>query len=421
VRAALIGPVPPSLGGQTPGGVATHQLHLAQGLIAAGVDVGLLATNTTVCAGEWGPDARMLPLRMYRILASMRFDPRTVATLGGYPCVGRYTLAVANTRRYGSRKDVLRNVLTYRRFLVEVRPDVIHVQHPLERCVYARTVQRVERRHLPLVVTAHSLFGEHEDATIWSLMAPNLRDADRVIAVNEHIADQAIALGVDARRVRVIRSGVDTERFRPADEDERTAARRRLNLSTLGPLVLFVGNLEPRKQVDVLLRAMARVRQDVPASQLLVVGTGDSAGAQDQTAGLLRLRHELGLGETAHFVGRLSEQDLRAAYAAADVFALPSSSEAQGIAALEAMACSLPVVASAVGGLVGTIDDELSGFLVPSGEVGPLATRLVELLSDQARRSALGAAARRAVELRFGWPRAVAATCQVYREVAGCR
>jgi len=104
-------------------------------------------------------------------------------------------------------------------------------------------------------------------------------------------------------------------------------------------------------------------------------------------------------------------------YAAADVFALPSSSEAQGIVALEAMACGLPVVASAVGGLLGTVDDGKSGFLIPSGDSDALADRLCVLLTDAELRASMGSAARDKVEREFTWTNAIHATVEVYREV----
>ena len=326
---------------------------------------------------------------------------------------------------------MLRNLLWYRRFLGEVRPEVIHVQHPLERCLYVRMVQQLEGWRVPLVVTAHSLFGEHAEETIYGLMAPNLRAADRVVAVGEHIAEQAVSLGVAPDRVTVIRSGVDVERFRPRD---RQQARRRLangkNVQQAGceavhlgeddPLVLFVGNLEPRKQVDVLLHAMRCVRQRIPHARLLIVGSGQSAGAADQTERLIGLRHDLDLDEAVTFVGRVDDQQLLDYYAAANVFALPSSSEAQGIVALEAMACALPVVATAVGGLLGTIRDGQTGFLVPSGRPEPLAERLVELLQDPPRAESIGVAARQSVERDFSWPRTVEMTIEVYREVLTC-
>jgi glycosyltransferase involved in cell wall biosynthesis len=412
VRVALIGPVPPRLGGLTPGGVATHQVYLAEGLAAAGIGAPLLATNTSADVRCWRAPKDLAPYPLYRML---QVRP---STLSGVAAGVGYALRIAPTRRYGPRREVLRNALLYRRFLAEVRPDVMHVQHPLDRCVYARLVRRIEGWRLPLVVTAHSLFGEHAEATIHGLMAPNLRAADRVIAVSEHIAEQAVALGVDRRRVRVIRSGVDTLRFQPRD---RLAARSRLKVPEQASLVLFVGNLEPRKQVDVLLRAVARVRERVSALRLLVVGSGESAGREDQTIQLRRLTLELGLGEVVRFTGRIGEDALLDAYAAADVFALPSSSEAQGIVALEAMACGLTVVASAVGGLRGTIEDGRTGFLVAPGDVSGLANRLAEVLENASRRGAVGEAARLAVENDFSWKQTVEQTLEVYRELVACR
>jgi glycosyltransferase involved in cell wall biosynthesis len=279
-------------------------------------------------------------------------------------------------------------------------------------------VQQLEGWRRPIVVTAHSLFGEHDEQTIESLMAPNLRAADRVIAVSGHIANQAILLGVDAQHVRVIRSGVDLDRFQRRD---RAAARRALGIDDATPLVLFVGNLEPRKQVDVLLRAMVEIRRHVPRAELLVVGSGESAGVQDQTAPLMRLTRDLELAEAVHLVGRVDDTRLLDSYAAADVFALPSSSEAQGIVALEAMACGLPVVASAVGGLLETIDDGWTGHLVQAGDVRALADGLLAVLNDEPHRQAIAAAGRRVVERDFSWSRSIEATIEVYRDVLACR
>ncbi|HEX8968953.1 MAG TPA: glycosyltransferase family 4 protein, partial [Chloroflexota bacterium] len=417
VRVALIGPVPPRFGGATPGGVATHQAYLAAGLAAIGVDAPLLATNTCEPAGAPRSDGDRTPFPLYRMPRPAR-APRAYLSAVGYGHALAYALRIGLSPRRGSRREVLENLLAYRRFLASVNPDLVHVQHPLERCLYVRRVRDFERWTTPLVVTAHSLWGEHDDATIRELMAPNLRAADRVIAVSPHVAQQAVGLGVRPGRISVIRSGVDTDRFQPR---ERVAARQRLGLLPETGVVLFVGNLEPRKQLDVLLRATASVREQVPDVVLLVVGSGQSAGAQDQTARLRRLTSALGLDNVVRFMGRLDDARLLDAYAAADAFALTSTSEAQGIVALEAMACGLPVVATAVGGLLDTIEDGVTGFLVPSGAIDAVADRLVDLLRDGARRQTVGAAARRAVEERFSWPRAIDATLSVYREVFECR
>jgi glycosyltransferase involved in cell wall biosynthesis len=411
VRVSLIGPLPPELGGATPGGVATHQAYLAAGLAAVpGLEVALLATNVRGNARRCG-----LPydVRSPRTPASARewLSPVYLSDVGPVRALAWGSRLASGGARAGSRREALEQLLAYRHFLAATRPDVVHAQHPLERAAYVREVAAREGRNWPLVVTAHSFFGEHADEVIYEFMAPNLRAADRVIAVSPHIAEQARQLGVDSGRMRVIRSGVDVERFRPRD---RARARSALGVDPTQPLVLFVGNLEPRKQVDVLLHALVHLQD----ARLVVVGSGDSAGVEDQTARLHALAHQLGVWSRVRWAGRVDEPTLMDWYAAADVFALPSSSEAQGIVALEAMACGLPVVASAVGGLLGTIEDGQSGFLVPPGEPEPLAARVQKLLADAPRRRAVGAAARSRVTEHFTWRAAVAATVDVYRELA---
>ncbi|MDQ3812302.1 MAG: glycosyltransferase, partial [Chloroflexota bacterium] len=415
MRIGLIGPVPPELGGASHGGVATHQAHLAAGLAACReLQVALLATNARRPAGRIPND---LPFALARLDVPDRvlglLSPGYLARVGPGRLL-RYAADLAARGADGSRREVLANLLAYGAFLDRARPDVVHVQHPLERMAYLRRVSALEGRRWPVVVTAHSLFGEHAEDVIHGLMADNLRAADRVIAVSPHVAQQALSLGVDASRVRVIRSGVDVDHFRPRD---RGSARLAAGVGATTPLVLFVGNLEPRKQVDVLLRAFALVRGHLSDAQLVVIGTGHSAGAEDQTGRLQALAIELGLGSVVRFEGHVSPPALLEWYAAADVFALPSSSEAQGIAALEAMACGLPVVASAVGGLPGTVQDGRTGWLVPSGDSAALAARLLELLRDPARCGAMGQAARDLVAREFSWQRAINATVEVYREL----
>ena len=415
MRVALIGPLPPSLGGATPGGVATHQAYLAAGLAhCRGVEISLLGSNVRAdSADAWCLPSVERPyplLRMYqpKSVAEMR-NPGYLRRAGALRTL-RYARAVRTMKFGGSRRELLANLLWYAYFLRCVRPDIIHVQHPLERHRYLRIVKHLERLRTPVVVTAHSFFGEHPGSMIQEFMAPNLRSADAVIAVSPHIADQAEQLGVHHSRIRVIRSGVDTQRFSPRDRD---AAREALGVGSGTKLVLFVGNLEPRKQVDVLLRALPE------QASLVVIGTGENAGCEDQTEGLRELTAALALQGRVRFLGRVADSALLEWYAATDVFALPSSSEAQGISALEAMACGLPVVASAVGGLLRTIDHGRTGYLVPSGDVDALRVALQMVLEDPARAQEVGRAARSAVMERFAWTSAVEQTVSVYHQVLG--
>ncbi len=418
LRVGLVGPLPPKYGGAVPGGVATHQLHLATALHEAGVRVSLLATNAAASDPEsWRDPA--LPFDTYRSyvpggLAGF-LNPRYLRPVGA-ATMARYAAHLLRHRveGVGSRRVALGNLLWYRRFVTAARPSVLHVQHPMERQVYARLLRDLGDAPMPLVVTVHSLFEEHAEEVIRDLMAPNLRRADRLIAVAPHVAQQAIELGANPDTIRVIRSGVDAERYRPRD---RQRTRQTLGLSSEPAVILFVGNLESRKAVDRLLVAFDRVRRDVSSPMLAIVGTGATIPSDNQEPRLKAMVAELGLGEVVRFLGRLPDQALLDWYAAADVFALPSRSEGQGIVALEAMAAGLPVVVSAVGGLVGTVDDGRTGYMVPFGDTDLFAARLSTLLQDVHLRQRLGAAARESVLRDFSWQRAAMLTADVYREV----
>ena len=188
-------------------------------------DAPLLATNTRVCRRRRG--ARRPPRRPFPLYRMARAGVRRAhgTSRGRWASSPRalHAHALARARPSGSRREVLRKPAVYRRFLGEVRPDVIHVQHPLERCLYARTVRRLEGWRMPLVVTAHSLSGEHDrrDHRLADGAEPARgRPGHRRQPAHRRAGD---SLGRRAERVRVIRSGVDTEQFRPRD---RRAARR---------------------------------------------------------------------------------------------------------------------------------------------------------------------------------------------------
>src|SRR5579859_5181242 len=112
VRVALIGPVPPSLGGATPGGVATHQVHLAAGLVMAGVDACLLATNATVAAAAWDAPVADAPFRLYR-MARPAWTSHAYRSAVGTSRTARYAFRLGFTRADSSRREILENWLWY--------------------------------------------------------------------------------------------------------------------------------------------------------------------------------------------------------------------------------------------------------------------------------------------------------------------
>lgn len=234
--------------------------------------------------------------------------------------------------------------------------------------------------------------------------------ADRIVAAN--VVERAHLVwyyGARADRVAVIPCGVDTELFQPMDA---ATAKDLLELPP-DPLLLYVGRLQPIKGLETLLRAMTTVPE--PADLLIVGGEQDEP--ENGHAAALRARvSALGLGRRVRFLGAQPQRRLRLFYAAAAATVMPSYYESFGMVALEAMACGSPVIASRVGGLTTTVQDGVTGQLVPEGDPAALAGAVGALLDDAEARRRLGQQATRwAAEHR--WPCVAEAICRLYSEL----
>jgi D-inositol-3-phosphate glycosyltransferase len=240
--------------------------------------------------------------------------------------------------------------------------------------------------------------------------------ADRILAPTPIEAENLARLyGADPARIRVVTPGVDAGRFRPRD---RAAAKAALGLE--GRVAMFVGRLQPLKGPDVAIRTVAeatRLAPDRMRDLALVVVGGPSGETPAYLARLRRLAADEGIEDRVHFLDPYPHEQLSEVYSAADVLVMPSRSESFGLAALEAQACGVPVVAAAVGGLRWTVAHGVSGFLIPGHDPGPYARRVVDLLRDpgQAARLSMGARER---AVRFGWDRTVAGVLDAYAELA---
>jgi glycosyltransferase involved in cell wall biosynthesis len=213
-----------------------------------------------------------------------------------------------------------------------------------------------------------------------------LRDADAFVAMSRLIHDEIVAAGVAPERVRTIPHGVDTDRFRPATPEEKAELRRRLGLPAEACIVIFTGRLLRGKGLEALVEAFQS-----PPAHLVIVGSG--TGQVLSVEEWVRQRVASGdLAGRVTMTGRVDnvEDYLRAS----DVFAFPSVFEGLGLSLIEAQACGLACVASRTGGIVDVIEDGKTGLLVSPGRVDELAAGLRELLTDEARRRALGTAGR---------------------------
>ncbi len=203
-------------------------------------------------------------------------------------------------------------------------------------------------------------------------------------------------------RVRVVRLGVDTERFRPSPD--RVALRRRLGLAGTRQWLLTVARLVPHKGVDVALRLVAELARAGIDLGYLVAGDGP------ERAALERQGEALGIAHRVRWLGSVPEADLAALYAAADLYVGLSREEGPqvegfGLSLLEAQASALPVVAGRSGGTADAVADGVSGVLVSPNDLPAILAVTRALLEDEARGRALGAAGRQRAEREFGWDR----------------
>jgi D-inositol-3-phosphate glycosyltransferase len=188
-------------------------------------------------------------------------------------------------------------------------------------------------------------------------------------------------------------------------------------------LILFVGRLDPLKGLDTLLRAMCKMTEIEPelARNLCLAVIGgeedeDRTDLADALECLDKLKNEVGLADLVAFLGSRAQDTLANYYSAADVCVVPSHYESFGLVALEAMACGTPVIASRVGGLQLTVEDGVTGFLVPAGDENALAEKLRLVLSDRRLRQRLGRNARNKAR-SFTWQKVAARILQVYEEL----
>lgn len=243
------------------------------------------------------------------------------------------------------------------------------------------------------------------------------RMVDVAVGNSEPILAELVAEGVDPARVRLIHNGIDLTPFY-CDEPKRVSARAALAVEESSFVMVAVGNLHAYKGHGELIEACSQASDRLPDGwRLLVVGRDEDGNrARYET---LVARH--GLGGNIEFLG--PRDDVAAVLCAADVFVHPSHHEGLPNAVIEAMAASLPVVATDVGGLPELImpaesgEDAETGWLVPAQDAGALAAALVDAAKDSSRRISMGSRARERALSGFSLARSVAQYESVYRRL----
>ena len=293
--------------------------------------------------------------------------------------------------------------------------DVIHGNYWLSGVAGHRLKHRLD---VPLVATFHTLARVKAEG---GDMEPAWRDraeAD-VIACSDAICVSCPEEERQFRRlygdpngvIEIVPPAVEHAFFAPGD---RAGARRATGLPVDRPVILFVGRIQPLKGPDVAIRSLAAMaRRD---AMLVIVGGASGRDGEREMQLATSLVDELGLADRVRFVEPKPHHILSSYYRAADVVVVPSRSESFGLVALEAAACGIPVVATAVGGLLNIVHDGVTGHLVDGRDAARFARALTQVIDDPAGAAAMGAAA--AVRARhFTWSFTAARLRRLYGDL----
>jgi glycosyltransferase involved in cell wall biosynthesis len=313
-------------------------------------------------------------------------DGARVHHLGGFECLGR--------SRY------LLHARRVTRLVHELGPDLVHALH-LTSYGFLAALTGVRP-------TLTSVWGTDVlEAPRWSpfhyfLTRYALAKADHVTATGLRLANATLHYAPQARPVTVVPYGVDLARFRPAARDGARPSE---------VVVGAVARLSPEKGLDSLLRAAARLIEKGTPLRVVLAGEGPRRGR------LVRLAERLGISGRVDFRGEVPHEQVPAVLTELDIFVMPSRAEGFGVAALEAQAMELPVVASRVHGIPDTVEDGATGLLVPPGDEEALADSIGRLARDADLRAAMGRAGRAFVERRYRWEDNAAQMERLYRHL----
>jgi D-inositol-3-phosphate glycosyltransferase len=305
----------------------------------------------------------------------------------------------------GFRDDLAR---TWRR----AAPDVVHSHFWMSG---KAALEAARPLGIPVVHTFHALGSEkrrHQGAADTSPVqriaqeCAIARNAERIVATSSAEVFELIRMGADPHALKVVPCGVDLDHFSPHGEAEPRSQRFR---------IVTLSRLVARKGVADVIEALAAV----PDAELVVAG-GDAKDvpADPEALRLAALVQKLGIADRVCLRGRVERRDVPALLRSADVVACAPWYEPFGLVPLEAMACGVPVVVSAVGGLIDTVIDGVNGVHVPPRDPAQLARVLRALAADPQRRRSFARAGLQRVRSRYSWRRIAAETLDVYRVVA---
>lgn len=351
-------------------GIVCHPTQGGSGIVATQVGLGLAKRGHTVHF-----ISRALPFRLEKKHKNIFFHEVDVTNypLFKYP---PYTIALAGKLATICRKEKL---------------DILHVHYAIPHAVSAYLChQLLGKRSPPIVTTLHgtdvTLIGI--DESFHEITGLVINHSEGITAVSHYLAETTKSSFDVDRDIEVIYNFVNTDELTP----ELRSSELRSQYIHHGELLIgHMSNFRSVKRIPDVIRAFHLVQKQIP-SRLLLIGDGAEIPSAHHMV------NELGISQNVEFLG--SVNPVASILPQLDLFLLPSETESFGLAALEAMACGVPVICSLTGGLPEVIEDNVSGLLIEVGDYQGIAKSAIELLKDEPRRIAMGIAARKhAVEM----------------------
>ncbi len=278
--------------------------------------------------------------------------------------------------------------------------DLLHVHYAIPHSLSAllarqmlETKQEVSRRrYLPFITTLHgtdiTLVGL--DRSYLPITQFGIEQSDGVTAISEHLRDRTLEAFHIQNEIEVIRNFVNCDVY--VRTPSKYEAMRPQFAAENEKLLVHLSNFRPVKRVADVIEVFARVAKAMPA-RLMLIGDGPERSAAEYVA------MRLGVADRIHFLGK--QDNVNELLPLADLMLMPSEMESFGLAALEAMACSVPTIATRVGGVPELITDGVNGMLFPVGDVDAMGGAAIALLRDEKRLAAMALAARRTATERF--------------------
>ena len=325
--------------------------------------------------------------------------------------------------RYGTKFQILNRNISFSMLFkpLKLDVDIVHLHATASPIDLLSALLYAKKKKKPMVLTYHGDVDVIHDGISHKLAAyfydklidKLLSYANVIISPSEHYIEESRFLGKYRDKIVVIPNGINIEEFGiPYSKEE---CRRKLGLLTDENIILFVGVIHSYKGSDVLIKAMPKIIKEVPNAKLIFVGKEGEKGGIEVFE---KLSKKLGVEKNIKFAGFVGSSFKKAFYyRSADIFALPSIIlEIFGIVNLEAMACSVPIVASKIGGVPDVVKEGENGLLVPPKDSETLADAIIYLLENDDIRERMGKNGRKKVE-DYSWVRIADETEKVYERL----